>query len=281
MATALQVFEAVLTELNKVKAPSLLLEDYNYFINKTITQYINKIYNLYEINQQKTDDLRVLQNSVVLTPVVQSIYPPVSGSVSNSQLFKNTYEVFLPDDYIHILNCVVEYEVLTKYKCYNRDDYIQFGAKKLKADNWSQILNNYYFRPKFDNPYFYISNVGISNDYPTTDNQTGITNLPKIKESGKRYGNSSKVRMEIRYGKDSSKFKLSKVYVDYIKSPKYIELTQDQIDSVIDTSQVLEFPDYVINEIINGLLDIILENNGNPRLQTHVPISQSIATSQK
>jgi hypothetical protein len=32
--TLLQVFEAVLVEINKVKAPSLLLDDFNYFANK-------------------------------------------------------------------------------------------------------------------------------------------------------------------------------------------------------------------------------------------------------
>ena len=49
--TARQLWEATLIELNKVQAPSLLLEDYNYFINKTIYQYINKRYNIYDINQ--------------------------------------------------------------------------------------------------------------------------------------------------------------------------------------------------------------------------------------
>jgi|ADurb_Total_1213_FD_contig_31_901935_length_515_multi_2_in_0_out_0_2 hypothetical protein len=32
--TAIQVYEAVLIELNKVKAPSLSLEDFIYFFNK-------------------------------------------------------------------------------------------------------------------------------------------------------------------------------------------------------------------------------------------------------
>jgi hypothetical protein len=35
--TARAIYEAMLTELNKVEAPSLLLEDYNYFLNKAIS----------------------------------------------------------------------------------------------------------------------------------------------------------------------------------------------------------------------------------------------------
>ena len=243
--TALQVFNAVLIELNKVKAPSLLLEDFNYFFNKEITQYINKIYNLYETNQQKTDDLGVLHASVILTPTIQNDY------ASSFKLLDNTYEVFLPDDYVHILNCVVEYETLKQNGCNKVGDYVYIGAKKLKSDNWPQILNNYYFKPTYKNPYYFLTNVETTINYPTTDNRVGIENLQVNKNGNVSYGNSSKVRMEIRYGKDSPNFKLRKVYVDYIKSHKHIDLTQDQIDDIEDSSQIIEFPDYDINEIIN------------------------------
>ena len=37
---------------------------------------------------------------------------------------------------------------------------------------------------------------------------------------------------------------VDKIYVDYIKTPQYINLTQEQLDDVLDNSQVLEFPDY-------------------------------------
>ena len=44
--TARELYEYALIECNKLEAPSLLLEDYNYFINKAVQQYINTIYNL-------------------------------------------------------------------------------------------------------------------------------------------------------------------------------------------------------------------------------------------
>ena len=396
--TSRQVFEAALIELNKVQAPSLILEDYNYFINKAVSQYINKMYNLYDVNQQKTDDLRVLKSSTVLTPSVNNDY-------GTSALFSKTYEVNLPDDYLHILNCVCEYTLSKSFKCYNSGDTVHFGAKRLTGDMWSQIINNYYMRPQYKNPYFYINNVNIVNTFPTTDNQIAVTNtnytdisnvsapltllgyykvdiygkqcnyyyytdteIPKItitntftvggqsqslttpttitRNSGSfvtdgvevgnlintgtlgpgpitakvlavsestitldlyndemsngttsiylykiqeissefvekiaesRYGNKSKVRLEIRYGKDNSVFALSKVYVDYIKTPQYIRLTQDQIDEVEDTSQLLEFPDYVCQEIVNELVKLLMENASDPRLQTNIPINQTIA----
>lgn len=276
------MFEYALIELNKVQAPSLLLEDYNYFINKAVNQYINKIYNLYDINQQKSDDVRVLKSTVMLLPL-----PASASSYAGSSLLQKTYEVMLPDDYLHILNCVVEYEVLKTYKCYDINDLWSTGAKRLTADMFSQIINNYYMRPSYKNPYYYINNVNIKNTYNTSDNQELINytegvepntvnnNVQRIAEE--RYGNKNQVRLEIRYGKDDSVFKLSKVYVDYLKAPQFIRLTQEQVDEVADNSQVLEFPDYVCQEIVNELILLLMENASDPRLQTHIPVNQSIA----
>lgn len=83
--------------------------------------------------------------------------------------------------------------------------------------------------------------------------------------------------MEIRYGKDDSLFKLVNVYIDYLKSPQFIRLTQEQVDQVTDSSQILEFPDYVCQEIVNELIKLLMENSSDPRLQTNIPINQSIA----
>ena len=279
--TARQLFEYALIELNKVQAPSLLLEDYNYFINKAVNQYINKVYNLYEINQQKSDDLRVLKASAVLTPSLQTIYPEQSAGVGNP-LFKTTYEVDLPDDYLHILNCVVEYTVASRFKCYDAGTQVHFGAKRLTSDMFSQIINNYYMRPSYKNPYFYINNVTTVPTYPTesTSESDSVVyptneNIERVKEN--RYGNRSKVRMELRYGKDNSTFTLSRVYIDYLKAPQFIRLTQEQVDDTIDQSQILEFPDYVCQEITNELVRLLLENASDPRLQSHIPVNQSIA----
>ena len=83
--------------------------------------------------------------------------------------------------------------------------------------------------------------------------------------------------MEIRYGKDDSLFELESVYVDYLKTPQNVRLTQEQLDLTEDTSQMMEFPDYVCQEIINELVTLVMENSSDPRLQTHIPVTQSIA----
>lgn len=74
-----------------------------------------------------------------------------------------------------------------------------------------------------------------------------------------RYGNRSEVRIEIRYGTDDSVFELTDVYVDYIKAPQHIRLTQEQLDNTEDFSQLLEYPDYVCQEIVNELVHLLME----------------------
>ena len=48
-----------------------------------------------------------------------------------------TYEVDLPDDYLHILNCICIYKVNKTYKCYNKDDTWRCAATRLTADAYS------------------------------------------------------------------------------------------------------------------------------------------------
>ena len=369
--TARQVWEGMLTELSKVNAPSMLLQDFNYFFNKAISQYINKRYNIYDINQQTSDDLRVLKTTAILeaNPATQS--EPLKAladlGAGKSKLFGATYEVILPSDYLHILNCVCIYKVNKKWKCYDAGDYVQFAAKRLTADSWSVIVNDYYNRPLPERPYFYIHNININNTLPTNpitdtnpngtdlsseyigspteiqyylisdkvinstvvvkagtrvyvkdgivykedtyttkiegatmddlrtetvEEKTTKSNFPRTiklgkpdsrtvstvdRDAGTRYGNASNVRMEIRYGHDDRVFKLEKVFIDYIKSPQTIRLTQEQVNLTEDTSQIMEFPDYVCDQIINELTMLVMENTADPRLQTNTIVTQSIA----
>lgn len=57
----------------------------------------------------------------------------------------------------------------------------------------------------------------------------------------------------------------------------YVSMTQDDILSVEDNTQILEFPDYICYEIINVIVKLLLENASDPRLQTNIPINQTIA----
>lgn len=311
----------------------MLLQDFNYFFNKAINQYINKRYNIYDVNQQTTDDLRVLKSQALLDVIPASESDVINNlaqySAGTAKLYGGTYETTLPADYLHILNCICIYKVKKNYKCYNKDDYVQFAAKRLTSDAWSVIINDYYNRPLPQRPYFYIHNVNTQSTLPTnpikdstgkyvnggTDFYTNYENIvdkeselrqsnptnqiiegninqiPRTislgspdnrtvsvidKEAGLRYSNPTSIRMEIRYGSNDI-FELEKIIIDYIKSPQNIRLTQEQVNLTEDTSQIMEFPDYVCQEIINELTMLVMENIADPRLQTNASVTQSIA----
>ena len=287
--TARELYEYALIELNKLEAPSLLLEDYNYFINKAVQQYINLVYAKLEIDQQSTDDIRVLKASTVLKPV--KLYENPSYSHLANGMFKSSYYVDLPEDYMHLLNCIVEYKVgVSNFKCYNKGDMVYFAARKLTPDMYTQVLNNAYMRPMYKRPYYYLTNINTANTIVTNpsmdtaildankeNNETPSALVDSNNVPGDRLANPSIVRLELRYGTDDGVFVPNNIYVDYLKSPMYIRLTQEQINSTLDYSQVLEFPDYVCFEIANIFVRLLMENASDPRLQTNIPINNTIA----
>ena len=162
--TVRDIYEYALVELNKLNAPSLLLEDYNYFINKAIQQYINLVYAKSEIDQQSTDDIRVLKTSAVLEPKLfsSSLTSDKTKLLSNG-LFKTSYYADLPTDYMHLLNCIVEYTIQqSNFKCYNKGDTVHFPVRRLTSDMYTQILNNAYMRPMYKRPYYYLSAINTN-----------------------------------------------------------------------------------------------------------------------
>lgn len=291
--------------MNKVEAPSLLLPDFNYLVNKAVLQYINTRYNIYDANQQTTDDLRVLKATALLSVKMADYGEDNSSAIKG--LYGATYEVDLPEDYLHILNCVCIFQVNEQKDCWDKGDLWNCGAQRLTSDMWPLVINNFYMRPSYRRPYYFIHNVNTSVNLPTNPYQPGTSlgsgtdmrsgtysaednsNLSRTikignsseslveKNIGHRFGNASKVRMEVRYGKDNSVFQLINVHIDYLKSPQHLRLTQTQLDSTRDTSQMMEFPDYVCQEIINGLVKLVMENSSDPRLQTNIPVNQTIA----
>ena len=300
--TIRELYDYALIEMNKVEAPSLLLEDFNYFMNKAVQQYINKVYNRYDINQQSSDDLRVLKATATLSLKKE---PSLIGKTAGGKS-KFVYSTELPEDYMHLLNCIVEFDVQKQFKCYSEGDHVDFPARRLTADLASGILHNVYMKPDYKRPYFYINNVNkysysnneitqtkdstdpenittdastsAINDSVTTGNNThGNSSADAHKKSDTRDANASNVRLEIRFGDDDTIFKPDVVYIDYIKAPMFIRLTYEDITRTDDTTRLLEFPDYVCFEIVNEFVKLLMENASDPRLQTNYAINQTIA----
>ena len=373
--TVYEIYEDVLIELNKVKAPSLSVSDFLYFLNKATQQYVNEMYNSYEVNQQRVDDLRSLRSTVKLDL-------EECKDQTGENFYQCVYDALLPEDYFHILNCVVQFNVKKHTKCQTTESSEYIGVKRLTSDANPQVISNYYLRPSYKNPYYYINEIDIESESKSGDifhqknrkaidrtyklykvtiattnpsfNDTlkfvcedssndkslsfkelkqhqiakvyrellklknndpkfqalkvnivdsntievaipgltkinsendffkitdaGNVNFQNEKEAYVRYGNSKRSRIEIRFGKTKDDAIPQYLFVDYLKVPQRISLTTDQLDDIEDNSQMLEFPDYVVYEIINRMTKLILENVGNPRVQLNTAVNQTIPT---
>ena len=375
--TSKQIYEATAIELSKIQAPALKLYEFNYFFNQAIRQFVNKVYNVYDVNQQTTDDLRVLKATATLLPQIAES----TGNKALDYLRGATYTVDMPDDYLHLLNCICLFDVNRKKDCWNAGDTMIVGATKLTADSWSSVVDDVYNQPTKKRPYYYVhnqndilvdtannltqansalptsaeldglhssnntvwrvvldaarkasivdsatkttvltaattaagSNTAAKTAIATVTDDTSITNAKQAyeallsksvvegmsnfsrtfdyivdgkiqtldaveKPAGSRHTNSSRVKVEIRCGRDKSNiFSLSAVQIDYVKAPQFIRLTQEQLDSDEDISQVMEFPDYVNQEIVNELVNLVMRKTNDPSLQAHMQMTQSIA----
>lgn len=283
--TLRQSYEYALSEANKLKAPSILLEDFIYFFNKAIQQYANMVYNRAEYNQQSSDDIGVLQT---IAEIECKSEPMVK--------FEDTiWKLELPKDYVHILNCLAEFKGTdSKSHCGKAVKTIVSPCQRLTADLYSGIKNNYYMKPSHTKPYYQIINRNTKEETPTNPEMDeeikegsyspefiGVNEYRFYalkSEEKSRVVNQATVNIEIHSG--ASMWELKKILVTYIKAPMYVSMTQDQLLAVEDTTPKLEFPDYVCYEIINLYMKLFLENVGEPRLQTHLAVNKSIAEPQ-
>ena len=245
------IYEYTLIECNKLKAPAILLEDFVYLFNKAIQQYVNSVYNRCEYNQQSSDDLGWLQT----VSEIDELEPidTFDGYV---------YRATLPEDYLHMLGCKAEISGSSSSNRCNtsvtRSNIVQ--CTRLTADLNSGVTNNYYLKPSYKKPYYYVVDRVMNND-DTPDNDE----------------NSHSQSIEIHLG-DSYNWEVKRLQISYIRTPKSVDLSYDEVNSIgDDISKEMEFPDYVAYEIINVYTRLLLENASDPRLQTHLPINQTIA----
>ena len=262
--THLELYDNALIEQNKLEAPPLLIEEYNYLINKAIIQYINLTYARFDLNQQSSDDLRWLQKSDKLE-IKKQLINIVPGESAK-------YICELPSDYFHILNCVVEFtpnsENPDKDKCGNPlSEYPNTFSmcRRLTANQYPAIIQNAYLKPSYKRPYFFLKRESYEID-SYGNNRDGL-------ESGED-PNTIKP-MEIRCG-DTSLYTPKYVYIDYLKLPDKINLTWEDVNGISDTTNVCEFPNAVAYEIINIFTKLLLENASDPRMQTHYAINQTV-----
>jgi hypothetical protein len=255
--TAKEALQYGLVELRKTKAPAIHLEDWNYWFNKGIQEYINERYSRFATTQQLSDDLSALTASAIINITLSggtysgaytggSTEPSVPVSIGK-KYGSDFYTFKTPDNYWHMLGAHVTTETKVPYKCHPKGWEANFPAKRLTADVAGGIMNNSFLKPAFKRPYYSFGS-GNTNTRPDLFLYVGSTALFGIKD----------------------------MYIDYLKAPQTVTLTVQQRDLPIDTSQVIEFPEYVCAEILKRVIKLILESSSDPRLQTQPVVNTTI-----
>lgn len=115
-------------------------------------------------------------------------YPDLTEEISGG-VFGKSYRCELPEDYVHMLNCICEFEDITGSRCEEGGIFHQ-GANKLDTSQWSHVINNAYMKPSVKRPYYYIINI----EDPNKTTGSGIISDDIKKDpnnSGTRYGNAT------------------------------------------------------------------------------------------
>ena len=283
--TLKQVYEHTLHDLSIFDQGNLHVDEFNHHANRAVVNTANKIYNLFNLSQQTSDDLQVLKKTLTVSTI---------GSDPNELQYISgaRYKTSLPADYYHLLNCVVTYTLQSDYKCFSVGDEEVRPAKRLTSDMSARILRDAFHKPNWKRPYYIIKGTEnqIKNDWsvagPLDPNPEYI-----VRAQGSEIGHNSFVdtdtdtianvnygpTIEINYGSDISVFLISLLEIDYIKVPYYLRLTPSQMEDIADSSPIMEFPDYVCHEIIKEIVKLVLENRQDPRIQTYSPVNETIA----
>lgn len=188
---------------------------------------------------------------------------PITGITSEDSEFGDMYKVESPSsNYLHLIGCYVEYRdsSLDRSKTYT--------AKKLNEDSKGAIRDNEYLKPKYNRPYY--TEISNNKSYVGVDNNTTTNEV----------SDNNKVTLEVNVGDQTSLATTTSVHmihVDYIKRPEKVMIFEKDIwETDEDTSQIMEFPDYLLNTFVSNITTLLLEKHGQRSFDSHVQANRIV-----
>jgi hypothetical protein len=166
--TSRAIYVNILTELMKEESPSLYMEDYLYYINRAVSDYIKARYELYETTQQLSDDLRFWKKTFTSKEL---LVPINSIHVKDGTKTKH--------DYRHLLSCVIEVDIKRPMlKCPQKvGEKHMYKATRISSDTKAGLLDNAYLQSTFYRPYFDVIDNSIYIRAGKEDKNVVITNV--------------------------------------------------------------------------------------------------------
>lgn len=283
--TVNQILKAALIEQDKVEAPSLTIQQYNYFINKSIDNVLKINYSYYNPNQIQSDKLYTLKKRVNIdldldnlegTASMYTGDPTTSYSDTTFPLFitDRGIKFLLPDDYWHFLAGKVKFTPKNRLSgnCSTGEDLsiLERPLKRATSDLLSASLENSYNRPQV----YGRSGPGMIY-YDLSDNPQPAIHIPNSNVvPGINNG-----EIEIITGLRHVGLIPTTVSIEYLKVYKPVVLTYDQYrldvvpGSSFDTSDTMEFTNSVCQDIIT---ELIKQLAGNTKETDRVQIKDAL-----
>ena len=167
-------------------------------------------------------------------------------------------------DYLHLLSCRLLWKTVRPSN--NEIAHFTFPAKSSTYDMLNGIQNNTYLKPASNRPYYQIF-----------DNLSNSGVITYDASAGDYKANQNRPRIKIHIGSKNNFMELRRVEFDYLKIPEIVTLKDEDIFSAdVDTSQILELPDGLLNDIVRRCTAFLLEMTGDPRVQTQPMVNQSM-----
>src|SRR5690606_9659088 len=130
---ALDMYRGVLFELDKYESPEFDVEDFNWFIVLATDKWLKGELDRYEITQEVSDRISCLIDSA-----------EISFNPDNNTDLR---EADLPENYRHLVRCLVKLRYKTSTPVYTLGAKRQKHSRRITGDGQAATMDNYYLRP--------------------------------------------------------------------------------------------------------------------------------------
>lgn len=240
--TVKQAYEAILIELKKSGSPSLWPDEFNYFFNKSARQTVNIFSKKEDIDRFSTEHLRALRVPVEIDGDDIAYDPEWATSEKDAK-----YQINLPGNYLQILNCVSKLKS-KGFQCYAKDQIVPVKTLRMTSDLETAVMDNAFLKPSYRRPYYMTGN--------------------------------SLEQLGIDFGMHADKFELSAVRMWYLREPVEIKITPEDLYSEEDTTDELEFQQYICDEVINRAILLIKGKDKEPDIPVFAQLNSTLPEAQ-
>lgn len=143
--TAKDAYTMLLAELDKYESPSFRVEDFTYFFNSALHEYVSNHLGTADVLQKDSDDMD----------------PFIKWSVPLEQDPEIKEKFALPADYRHVWGMKTTFKFLVGWGPFAKDDTVTLYLKRQRSNREGFQKGNAYQRPSFKYPLYKVEGTNV------------------------------------------------------------------------------------------------------------------------